>query len=121
MIKFKIKYISLFYKNTNMPARRRTIKKRSRRGGSLKTWAKKSHAFMRKNNGYSRGLNQIYSKYGKSAVAKRLSASNAGLVDKGVGMALARLKQAGYGKCGSGLRRSGNGLRLAGSGNRMKY
>jgi hypothetical protein len=106
-----------------MPAKRRTTKKRSRRrGGSLKAWATKAHALMRKNNGYSRGLSQIYSKYGKSAVGKRLSASNAGLVDKGVGMALARLKQAGYGRrCGSGLRRSGNGLRLAGSGNRMKY
>jgi hypothetical protein len=30
-----------------MPVKRRTLKKRSRRGGSLKDWAMKGHKFMR--------------------------------------------------------------------------
>jgi hypothetical protein len=78
---------------------------------------------MRKNNGYSKGLSMAYNKYGKNLVNKKLSKSNAGMVDKGVQMALAKLKQSGYGlrRSGSGLRRTGNGLRLAGSGDRMKY
>jgi hypothetical protein len=99
---------------------KRKTKRKSRRGGSLRDWATKAHNFMKSKNGYSRGLSHIYSKYGKSAIGKRLSTSNAGLVDKGVQMALSKLKQSGYGRCGSGLRRSGHGLRLAG-GSRMKY
>ena len=103
-----------------MPRKRRTTKKRSRRGGSLKSWASKAHNFMKSKNGYSKGLTMAYNKYGKPMVNKKLG-KHAGMVDKGVQMALAKLKQSGYGRRGSGLRRSGNGLRLAGSGNRLKY
>jgi hypothetical protein len=71
---------------------------------------------MRSKNGYSKGLSMAYNKYGQKAVAKRLSPSNAALVDKGVSMALSKLKQSGY-----GLRRAGMGLRLAGGSKRMKY
>jgi hypothetical protein len=99
-----------------MPTKCRTTKKRTRRGGSLRTWAKKSHAYMRSKNGYSKGLHMAYHKYGKKAVASRLSPMNAALVDKGVSMALSKMYQSGYGR-----RRTGMGLRLAGGSKRMKY
>lgn len=102
-------------------SRKRRTTKRSRRG-SLRDWASKGHSYMKSNNGYSKGLSMAYNKYGKHQVNKRLSKENAGLVNKGVSMALAKLKQSGYGRLrGSGLRRSGNGLRLAGGSNRLKY
>ena len=101
-----------------MPVRRKT-RKRSRRGGSLRAWARKAHNYVKSKNGYSRGLSAAYNKYGKNVVNKKFG-KYSGVVDKGVAMALGKLKQAGYGKCGSGLRRTGHGLRLAG-GSRLKY
>jgi hypothetical protein len=102
-----------------MPVKRRTTKKRSRRGGSLKAWAMKGHKFMRSKNLYSKGLSAAYNRFGKPLVSRK-AGKHAGMVNKGVEMALSKLRQSGYG-CGSGLRRTGMGLRLAGGSNRLKY
>jgi hypothetical protein len=98
-----------------MPVKRKTKKAKSRRGAGIATWAKNAHGLMRKHNAYSKGLSYAYNKYGKPMVARRLP-KNSAIVDRGVKMALTKLKQAGY-----GLRRSGNGLRRSGSGTRLKY
>jgi hypothetical protein len=99
--------------------KRRTTKKRSR-GGSIGAWAKKAHGFMRSKNLYSRGLSAAYDKYGKSFVSRK-AGKHSDLVNKGVALALTKLRQKGYGR-GGGLRRTGNGLRLAGgSSTRLKY
>jgi hypothetical protein len=95
--------------------KRRTTKKRSRRGAGIKDWVLKAHNLMRSKNGYSRGLSAAYNKYGKPLVAKKLG-KHAGIVNKGVSIALNKLRQSGY-----GLRRTGNGLRLAGGSSRLKY
>ena len=105
-----------------MPVKRRTSKKYSRRGGSLKAWATKGHKFMRANNLYSRGLSAAYNKFGKPLVSKK-AGKHSDMVNKGVEIALNKLRQSGYGlrRTGMGLRRTGMGLRLAGGGTRLKY
>jgi hypothetical protein len=97
-------------------AKKRTTR---RRGGSIKQWALRAHNKMRSINGYSRGLSHAYNRFGKSQVSKL--GKHAGLVNKGVEIALAKLKQSGYGlrRSGNGLTRSGNGLTRAGG--RLKY
>jgi hypothetical protein len=98
---------------------KRTTKKRSKRGAGIADWAKRGHQYMRSNNLYSRGLSMAYTKYGKPIVKSR-AGKHAGFVNRGVQIALNKMKQSGYG-CGAGLRRTGNGLRLSGGSNRLKY
>jgi hypothetical protein len=101
-----------------MPRKRTQTKRktRRRRGSGILDWAKKAHQTIRSNNGYSKGLSLAYNKWGKSAVGQKLSKSNAALVNKGVALGLAKLRQSGY-----GLSRAGNGLRRSGMGARLKY
>jgi hypothetical protein len=101
-----------------MPVKRRTrtTKKRSRRGAGIADWAKKAHGFMRSKNLYSKGLSYAYNKFGKPFVSKKLG-KHSDMVNKGVEIALNKLRQSGY-----GLRRTGMGLRLAGGSTmRLKY
>ena len=68
---------------------------------------KNAHKKLRSVNAYSRGLSAGYNKYGKNLVKKH-AGKYSPLIDRGVKLGLAKLKQAGY------------GLKLAGAG-RMKY
>ena len=106
-----------------MPRKRSQSKRKThRRGSGIMDWIRKGHQTMRKNNMYSKGLSYAYDKYGKQKVGQTLSKSNAALVNRGVSLGLAKLRQQGYGlsRAGNGLRRTGNGLRRTGMGSRMK-
>ena len=106
---------------------RKTKKKVRRRGSGIRDWIRKGHSKIRSYNGYSNAMKLGYNKYGKNQIDKKFG-DYAPLVHKGVESGLSKLKQAGYGKCGSGIRRSGNGIRRSGNGirrsgmgSRLKY
>jgi hypothetical protein len=99
-----------------MPRKHTKHKTHRRRGRGIMDWAKRAHQTMRKHKGYSTGLSYAYNKFGKNAVAQRLSKSNAALVNSGIKAGLSKLRQSGY-----GLSRAGNGLRRSGMGSRLKY
>ena len=99
-----------------MPRKHQTTKRKSRRGGSIKSWAMKAHNFIKSKNGYSNGLSYAHNRWTKPMISSRLSSTNAAIVNQGIEAGLSNLRQSGY-----GLRRSGNGLRRCGMGKRMKY
>jgi hypothetical protein len=96
-----------------MPKRRTKKKCGCRRGGSIGKWIGSAHKKLRSVNAYSRGLSAGYNKYGHNLVKKH-SGRYAPIIDRGVALGLAKLKQAGYGLKLAGAGRHG-GLR------RMKY
>jgi len=83
--------------------------RRNRRGGSIASWVKSAHQKMRSVNGYSRGLSAAWDKYGKHK-GKNLGVHSE-IINKAVALGLSKLKQAGYGRSGHGLKRTGKGLR----------
>lgn len=94
--------------------------RRNRRGGSMTSWAKAAHQKMRSINGYSRGLSAAWDKYGKFK-GKNLSVHTE-IINRAVALGLNKLKQAGYGRSGHGLKRTGMGLKRTGMGSsRIKY
>ena len=99
-----------------MPRKHKTTKRKSRRGGSIKSWAMKAHNFIKSKNGYSNGLSYAHNRWTKPMISSRLSSTNAAIVNQGIKAGLSKLRQSGY-----GLRRSGMGLRRSGMGKRMKY
>ena len=102
---------------------RKHTKRKSRRGGSIKSWALKAHNFIKSKNGYSQGLSYANNRWVKPLITSRLSSANAAIVNQGIAAGLSKLRQSGYGlrRSGNGLRRSGNGLRRSGMGKRMRY
>jgi hypothetical protein len=90
-----------------MPTRRKSTKRKSHRGRGIREWASKAHAFIKSKNGYSKGLSYAHNRFTKPMLEKRLSKTNAKIVNQGIQMGLSKLKQSGY-----GLRRSGMGRRL---------
>ena len=99
-----------------MPRKHKTTKRKTRRGGSIKSWAMKAHNFIKSKNGYSKGLSYAHNRWGKPMIASKLGTSQAALVNAGIQAGLAKLRQRDY-----GLTRSGNGLRRSGMGIRLKY
>ena len=99
-----------------MPRKHSKTKRKTRRGGSLRDWAQKTHQYIRSKNGYSKGLSFLHNRYGKPMIESRLGNAKAAIVNQGIKFGLTKLRQSGY-----GLRRSGNGLRRSGMGKRLKY
>jgi len=99
-----------------MPRKHKTSKRKTRRGAGIRDWAMKAHNFIKSKNGYSKGLSYAHNRFTKPMLTKRLSSTNAALVNQGIQAGLSKLRQSGY-----GLRRSGIGLRRSGMGNRLKY
>jgi hypothetical protein len=95
-----------------MPKKRGTKKKCCRRGGSIASWIGNAHKKIRSINGYSRGLSMGYNKYGRDLVNKNTGKYST-IINRGVELGLAKLKQSGY-----GLKLAGAGRRYGG---RMKY
>jgi hypothetical protein len=92
---------------------------RRHRGGGIVNWIKSAHQKMRSVNGYSRGLSAAWEKYGK--IRLKSSSPYPGLINKAVALGINKIRQAGYGRSGHGLKRTGMGLRRTGMGRRLKY
>ena len=74
-----------------------TKRKTRRRGAGIREWASKPHNFIKSKSGYSKGLSYAHNRFTKPMIENKLGKSQAALVNQGIAMGWAKLRQGGYG------------------------